>query len=75
MYTYSEMFLNKDNGLKGFHELSINTWNKHTPHKKKYTGGNQMPFLTKNLSKKLWLDQDFIIITWKTGMKKIKPYM
>ena len=36
---------------KGFCDINITTLIKHTPSKKKYARRNQMPFLTKDLSK------------------------
>ena len=47
-----ELVIN-DDGMKRFCELSINILNKHSPRKKKYVRGNQMPFFTKQLSKEI----------------------
>ena len=49
----NEKFVINDDGLKRFCELSVNVLNKHTPRKKKYARGNQMPFFTKELSKEI----------------------
>ena len=46
-------FVINDDGLKRFCELSVNVLNKHAPRKKKYAGGNQMSFFTKELSKEI----------------------
>ena len=46
-----ETFVNNDQGFKKFCDMSIKLLNKHAPIKKKYKRGNQMPFITKDLSK------------------------
>ena len=46
-----ETFVNNDQGFKKFCDMSIKLLNKHAPIKKKYKRGNQMPFVTKDLSK------------------------
>ena len=43
----NEKFVINDDGLKRFCELSVNVLKKHTPRRKKYARGNQMPFFTK----------------------------
>ena len=42
-----------DGGLKRFCELSVNILNQHASGKKRYARGNQMPYFTKELSKKI----------------------
>ena len=44
-----ETFVNNDRRFENICGVSIKVLNKHTPIKKKY--GNQMPFVTKDLSK------------------------
>ena len=46
-----EIFVNNDQGFEKFCDMSIQLLNKYDPIKKKYKGGNQMPFVTKELSK------------------------
>ena len=46
-----ETFVNNDRGFEKFSDMSIIFLNKHAPIKKKYKGGNQMSFVTKDLSK------------------------
>ena len=46
-----ETFVNSDRGFEKFCDMSIKHLNKHTPIKKKYKRGNQMHFVTKDLSK------------------------
>ena len=77
----NEVFVNNDKGLQMFCQLSINILNKHAPRKnktkkKKYARGNQMPFLTKKLSREIMtrskLRSNYPL---NTGTKKIKPSM
>ena len=49
------VYVNNDNGLERFCITAIDTLNKVAPIKKKYARGNQMPFLTKELSKEIML--------------------
>ena len=49
----NEKFVTNDDGLKRFCGLSVNILNKHTPRKKRYATGNQMPIFTKELSKEI----------------------
>ena len=46
-----EIFVNNDRRFENIYDVSIKVLNKHTPIKKKYKRGNQMPFVTKDLSK------------------------
>ena len=46
-----EVFVNNDDGLQRFYDIDINILNRHAPHKIKHARGNQMPFITKDLSK------------------------
>ena len=49
----SEVFVNNDDGLQKFCKTTMDTLNSFAPIKKKYARGNQMPFMTKNLSKEI----------------------
>ena len=49
----NEVFPNNDNGLENFCKTTMDTLNLFAPIKKKYTRGNQMPFMTKDLSKEM----------------------
>ena len=60
--------------MKRFCELSVNNLKKHAPGKKRYARENQMPFFTKELSKKI-MPRCRLTNTLKTEMKKIEPYM
>ena len=53
-----EAFVNNDDGLQRFCDISTNIVNRHAPHKKKYARGNQRPFITKNLSKAITKRQE-----------------
>ena len=46
-----ETFVINDRGFEKFCDMSIKLLNKHAPIKKKYKRGNQMLFVTKDLSK------------------------
>ena len=46
-----ETFVNNDRGFEKFCDMSIKPLNKHAPINKKYIRGNQMHFVTKDLSK------------------------
>ena len=46
-----EIFVNNDDGLQRFCDIDINILNRHAPHKRKHARVNQMPFITKDLSK------------------------
>ena len=37
--------------MQRFCDININVLNRHAPHKRKHARGNQMPFITKDLSK------------------------
>ena len=47
------VFVNKDDELQKFCQVTMDTLNSFAPIKKKYVPGNQMPFMTKNLSKEI----------------------
>ena len=47
----NENLVNNDNGLERFCDISLETFNKHAPCKKKHAQGNQMSFFNKDLSK------------------------
>ena len=51
----NEVYVNNDNGLERFCITAIDTLNKIAAIKKKYARGNQMPFMTKELSKEIML--------------------
>ena len=46
-----EVLDNNDDGIQRFCDINTATLSKHAPSKKKYALENQMPFLTKELSK------------------------
>ena len=50
-----EVFSNNDNGLEKFCKTTMDTLNLFAPMKKKYARGNQMPFMTKDLSNKIMI--------------------
>ena len=47
-----EEFINNDDGLQRFCNINLEALNQHAPQNKKYVRGNQMLFMTKQLSKK-----------------------
>ena len=47
-----KVFVNNNDGLQKFGKTTMDTLNSFAPVKKKYARGNQMSFMTKNLSKK-----------------------
>ena len=49
----NEVFSNNDNGLEKFCKTTMDTLNLFAPMKKKYARGNQMSFMTKDLSKEM----------------------
>ena len=49
----NEVFVNNDDGLQKFCKTTMDTLNSFAPIKKKYARGNQMSFMTKNLSKEI----------------------
>ena len=69
-----EVFVNNDDGLQRFCDININILNRHAPHKRKHARGNQMPLITKDLSKAIMkrsrLRNNFL----KNRTGKIKPY-
>ena len=48
-----EFFVNNDDGLQRFCDININSLNRHALRKKKLARGNQMPFITKDLSRSM----------------------
>ena len=48
-----ELFVNNDEGLQRFCDINLQVLNQHAPQEIKYVGGNQMPFITKQLSKEI----------------------
>ena len=66
-----EVFVNNYEELQMFCDINLQMLNQHAPQKIKYVRGNQMPFMTKQLSKKKWKDEGFAIrITWKHRVPK-----
>ena len=49
----NEIFSNNDNGLEKFCKTTMDSLNLFAPIKKTYARGNQMPFMTKDLSKEM----------------------
>ena len=49
----NEVFENNDKGLQRFFDINLQVLNQHAPQKIKYVRGNQMPFITKQLSKEI----------------------
>ena len=48
-----EVFVNNDEGLQRFCNINLQVLNQHASQKIKYVRGNQMPFMTKQLSKEV----------------------
>ena len=48
-----EVYVNNNDGLESFCKITMDTLNKVAPVKRKYARGNQMPFMTKELSKEI----------------------
>ena len=48
-----EIFENNDEGLQRFCNINLQVLNQHAPQKIKYVRGNQMPFMTKQLSEEI----------------------
>ena len=48
-----EIFEHNDDGLQRFCDINLQVLNQHAPQKIKYVRGNQMPFMTKQLSKEI----------------------
>ena len=48
-----EVYVNNNDGLERFCKITMDTLNKVAPIKRKYARGNQMPFMTKELSKEI----------------------
>ena len=48
-----EVFVNNDEELQRFCDINLQVLNQHAPQKSKYVPGNQMPFMTKQLSKEI----------------------
>ena len=46
-----EVFVNNNDGLQRFRDININILNRHAPCNRKHTRGNQIPLITKDLSK------------------------
>ena len=49
----NEVFVNNNDGLQKFYKTTMDTLNSFATIKKKYPRGNQMPVMTKNLSKEI----------------------
>ena len=61
--------------MQRFCDMSINILNRHALRKRKHARGNQMPFITKDLSKAVMKNQDCAITFLKREQGKIKPYI
>ena len=48
-----QTFLNNDYGFERFCNITLKTLDKYAPRKAKHARGNQMPFMTKDLSKNI----------------------
>ena len=48
-----EVFENDDEGFQRFFDINLQVLNQHAPQKNKYVLGNQIPFMTKQLSKEI----------------------
>ena len=48
-----QTFLNNDYGFERFCNITLKTLDKYAPRKEKQARGNQMPFMTKDLSKNI----------------------
>ena len=70
-----EVFVYNDDGLQRCCDTNINILNGQAPRKRKLARSNQMPFITKDLSKVIMKSQDYAITFWKTKRSKIKPYI
>ena len=51
LHEFTKGFVNNNDGLQRFCDISINILNRHAPRKRKHARGNQMIFITKDLSK------------------------
>ena len=49
----NQIYVNNDDGFNRFCKISIDTLNSFTPIKNKFARGNQMPFITKELSREI----------------------
>ena len=70
-----EVFVNNDDILQRFCDININILNRHAPRKRKLARGNQMPFITKDLSKAIMKRSRLRITFLKTERGRIKPYI
>ena len=48
-----QTFTNSDYGFENFCNITLETLDKYAPSKAKHAGGNQIPFMTKDLSKNI----------------------
>ena len=67
-----EVFLNNDEWLQGFCDINLQVLNQHAPQKIKYVRGNQMPFMTKQLSKEVMKRSRFRNNFLRNGTEKNK---
>ena len=70
-----EVFVNNDGSLQRFCDININILNRHVPCMRKLARGNQIPFITKDLSKSIMKRSRLRITFLKTERRKIKPYI
>ena len=70
-----EVFVNNNDGLQRFCDISINILNRHAPRKRKHARGNQMPFVTKGPSKAIMKRSTLQNNFFKNRIGKINPYI
>ena len=70
-----EVFVNNDDGLQRICDININILNSHAPRNRKLARGNQMPFITKDLSKSINEKIKTAITFLKRGRGEIKTYV
>ena len=63
--------MNNDYGFEKFCNTTLKTLDKYAPRKAKHANGNQIPFMTKDLSKIIRKDYGYATNTLKIIMKKI----
>ena len=54
-----QTFVNNDYGFEKFCNITLKTLDTYAPRKTKHAGGNQMPFMTKDLSKNNMNDHEY----------------
>ena len=61
--------------MQRFCDININILNRRVPRKRKHARGNQIPFITKDLSKAIMKKSRLRNTFLKTERGKIKPYI